>query len=338
MGRIFELRRWLRVALALSAVTGGGLISYGVVLNRYAPAACLLLLAVSCLSHMAVSRHPYRQVFVASVAGFLAALAASIDPATLIFAILLCLVLLAMCWSAALRSGAILLYLLGALPVVVMNRTLLHAAGLPLKEALVAEVPKPIAIQPLAAGTITTQSLASQPTDSEDDTDLELSGVQQVWNAVADWIGGLLEGIFGLHGVGSHFPVLMLGVLGALLVLHRNWPESTKAFAVVILLATLVQVLAYSPKAATSASYGAPWFVSLSPLLMFWGGAWLKRPHRPQSWVLAGVTLALSVTVALVGMSNPMPRQGYHSYSVAEALTRMFRQTPVEEHLPPRLK
>src|SRR5580693_3883987 len=49
MGRIFELRRQWRTALAAAVVFGTGLISYAVVLNPHVPAAVLVLAAAGCL-------------------------------------------------------------------------------------------------------------------------------------------------------------------------------------------------------------------------------------------------------------------------------------------------
>ena len=61
LARMFDMRRPLRLLLALSAVVGAGLVSYGVILNYHVPAAALLLFAVACISHLAVARKPVPQ-------------------------------------------------------------------------------------------------------------------------------------------------------------------------------------------------------------------------------------------------------------------------------------
>src|SRR5688500_9076948 len=58
MGRLFELRRPRRALLATAVVFGSGLVSYGVVLNAHAPAAALVLGAVACVIHVAISKAP----------------------------------------------------------------------------------------------------------------------------------------------------------------------------------------------------------------------------------------------------------------------------------------
>jgi len=60
MGRLFELRRMWRMAMALAVVFGGGLISYATVLNAHAPAAAAVLAAAACLIHLGVSKAPIR--------------------------------------------------------------------------------------------------------------------------------------------------------------------------------------------------------------------------------------------------------------------------------------
>src|SRR5260370_1257356 len=56
MGRLFELKRPLRTALAAIVVFGSGLISYAVVLNSHAPAAALVLCACGCIVHVLASK------------------------------------------------------------------------------------------------------------------------------------------------------------------------------------------------------------------------------------------------------------------------------------------
>jgi hypothetical protein len=331
LGRMFELHRALRVGLGLAAIVGGGVLCYGVVLNRHAPAVFLLLAAISCISHLAVSHRPQRKLIVASVAGFLAALAAAMDPYVASFAILLSLVLLAMRWPTAARCWSVMLYFLGAAPVVALNVILLHSAGLPASMALVPREPAPSHLSFPSSPTTLATAPIRPPTllYSDEDQDAEVTGFQAVWAKVATWLGQFLEGLVGTHGILSHFPILILGLLGAVLVLHRNWTASTKAISALTLLSCLLLSLVYSFRGAgLIVSYGAPWFITISPALMLWSGAWLKRHHRPQSWVMAGLAMSFSLTVALVGMTNPMPRVGYPGYSFIEASARLLHGHP----------
>ena len=323
LGRIFELPRFLRAILGFAAVVGGGLISYAVTLAPFTLAACLMLLAVSCISHLAVTRHTFRELGLALVGGLLAALAAAIEPTALVFAILLCLPLLLMRWAVSLRIGAVILYMLGAAIVLASHLLLLHASG---QVSLFARHDAPMATPAMRIlEPLTVQPTINNPDWSGDDTDTDQTVIQRAWGSVANWIGRLLEGLIGGHGLLSHFPALALGLLGAMLILHRNWTSYTKTLALITLGAALAALLVFivvDPN--TPGSYGTPWFVCLSPLLLWWGGAWLKRPHRNQSWVMAGVVLAFSVTVGVIGMTNPTPRGGYRGYTFADATFRIL--------------
>ncbi len=321
LGRMFELRRPLRVGLGIATVAATGLITYGVVMNRHAPAAALLLAAVTCISHLIVTDHPYRDLLMSALAGFLAALAATVDPPAIALGTLLCLVLLAMRWNAATRIGAVALFLIGGAPVILLNIVLLHSIGIPLQAVFSA--PQPRGMPSLVLPTIATSNIdTATPSEFDDDRDAEPapSAIQAIWARVAEVIGRILEGAVGGHGLLSHFPILVMGVLGGILALHRNWTAATKALAAVTLFAGILLVVAFSlQEPVTGMSYGTPWFVATAPALLLWAGVWLKRQHRPQSWVMAGSVLAISVIVSLVGMTDPTPRKGYRAYSFAEA-------------------
>ena len=326
LGRMFVLHRVLRVALGLASVLATGLISYSVVMNRHAPAAALLLAAVTCISHLIVTAHPYRDLLMSALAGLLAALAATVDPPAIALGTLLCLVLLAMRWNAATRIGSVVLFLAGGAPVILLNIVLLHSIGIPLEDVFSAPQPQgmPSLILPTASAS-NIDTATPSVFDDEADTDAAPSVIGTVWARVAVVIGRLLEGAVGEHGLLSHFPILAVGVLGAVLALHRNWTAATKALAAVALFAAALLLVAFSlQEPVAGMSYGTPWFVASAPVLLLWAGVWLKRHHRAQSWVTAGCVLAFSVIVSIVGMTDPAPRKGYRGYSFAEATMRIL--------------
>src|ERR1051326_8341088 len=110
MARLFELARWKRAALAAMVVFASGLISYGVVLNSHAPAAALVLAAAGCLVHVAISKRPTVAWGWLAASGFCAALAATIEPAAVLFLVLLVAVIPAMRWKLTMRLGGEVLY------------------------------------------------------------------------------------------------------------------------------------------------------------------------------------------------------------------------------------
>ena len=180
--------------------------------------------------------------------------------------------------------------------------------------------------------------------DAEQDIDSDLSSdesfVTRGWHWLAYWIGRVLEGLIGAHGILIHYPVMVVGFLGFTLVVHRNWTGVTKTLALVSLTACTIAIVMFAIGPIEGPmSYGAPWFLCLSPMLVIWSGAWLKRHHRPQSYVLAGLALAYSMSVSLVGMSDPIPRQGYAGYSFAEAAARLTQSNaPAPRRFPATLQ
>src|SRR5688572_1885188 len=120
MGRLFELKRPIRAALGAAVVLGSGLLSYGVVLNAHAPAAVLVMCAAACFVHLAISKKPASGLWLL-VAGFCAALAATLEPAAAVFAVLLAAVPLAMRWRPTMRAGGVLLYEIGMAPPLVLH-------------------------------------------------------------------------------------------------------------------------------------------------------------------------------------------------------------------------
>mgnify|MGYP000731246932 CR=1 FL=1 len=300
MARMFELRRQVRAALALAVVLGSGMISYATVLNAHVPAAMLLLAACACFFHMEIvqkQRHSWAWL---ALAGLCAGLAATIDLPAVAFLALFAAVILAMRWPIPLRLGGVLLYLAGALPPLVV-----HAA---LVVPLTGDLGPGLHPPPTAAG--------ATPSDDEEPGAL----VKYGWRT--------FDALVGPHGLLSHFPVLAMGLLGIGAVMHRNWPTATKALALATVAGSAVVLAAFILLRAdwTQPMFAARWFVLFTPALLFWAGAWLRRPHRPHSWAIAAALLAWSIAVSVVGANNPFvpARPGHHT---ALEILRQMRQT-----------
>ena len=165
-----------------------------------------------------------------------------------------------------------------------------------------------------------------------------------MWQSLGAGIGRLAKSLLGGHGVLSHFPVLLLGVLGLTMVMHRHWPGPAKVLAAATIGGAVFLLVAYAVHRTDArdwrdAMFAARWFVVFSPLLLFWSGAWLRRPHRRVSWALAGVLLAFSVTVSILGATGPMPQGGFvdagrDRYTAAAALSRLWRPEAERETAP----
>ena len=61
--------------------------------------------------------------------------------------------------------------------------------------------------------------------------------------------GRVFAAFFGRHGVVSHFPVVLVGILGVTMVMHRHWPSTTKVLAAGTLVGGLVIILLYAFRA-----------------------------------------------------------------------------------------
>jgi hypothetical protein len=323
MGRLFELRRPWRTGLALAVVLGSGLVSYATVLNAHAPAAALTLASAGCLVHVTITNRRMHGSVWLIVAGACAALAATFEPAAIVFVVLFAAVVLALRWTPFQRLAGLVVFLAGAsVPlaahVALVQRTtgnvwqgsgLAGGSGL----AVPAEVTGPFS-----------SPLNAEPRTLNPDYDEEQEP-DSVWRSFWTGAGRVATAFVGPHGVLSHFPVVLIGILGVTLVMHRHWPATTKVLATATLAGAGTIIVVYALRAMdwTQAMFGTRWFVVFLPLTVFWSGVWLRRRHRPVSWALAGVLLAFSMVVSLIGATGPIPRDGFNVYTAAGAVRNL---------------
>jgi hypothetical protein len=319
MGRLFELRRPWRTALGIAVVAGSGLLSYSVVLNQYAPAAVLILASAACLIHVAAMNRDDRRAGWFASAGGCAALAATIDPAASVFLVLFFFVIPAMRFSPLRRLVGMWLFILGALPLLC-----LHAAwNIPVTGTMI-----PATVQPLIYHN--SPPITPPPAEFDDDD----ATPPTIWTAIGGNVVWLLTATVGDHGVLSHFPVMIVGLLGIGAVMHRHWPSETKTLAGATLIgAVLIIVLYRAAKIDWSAAmFSCKWFILFTPILLFWSGAWLRRAHSQAGWILAGVALAFSLAVGVIGATDPTPPRGYDSYTAAGAVARLMQPNSLDEN------
>lgn len=311
MGRLFELRRPWRTALGFAVVAGSGLLTYSVVLNPYAPAAALIIAAAACLIHVAAMNREDRRAGWFALAGGCAALATTLDPAAGVILILFMFAIPAMRFSIGRRMAGIFIYLIGATPVLA-----LHAAW---------NIPVTGDVVPASVHSFFRTRAPIAPVSRLDEFDDEPQR-RGFWDTLGSNIVWFTTATIGAHGVFSHFPVMILGVLGISAIMHRHWPTSTKMLAGATAAAGVLILLIYRAGKVewANAMFATKWFVTFSPILLFWGGAWLRRPHQSRSWVLAGIALGMSVIVGIIGATDPTPRRPFNHFTAAQALQRLF--------------
>jgi hypothetical protein len=326
MGRLFELGRPWRAGLALAVVLGSGLISYATVLNAHAPAAALVIASAACFIHVTITNRRMHGSVWLLLSGACAALAATFEPAAVVFVALFGVVVLALRWTAFQRLAGLMVYLLGAAVPLMLHVTLVHrttgdlwqGSGLALHGAG----------QNMPAEESGQSSLPNPDAPEEDEPE-----PQSAWRAFWSTTGRVLVALVGRHGVLSHFPVVLLGILGVTMVMHRHWPSTTKVLATGTVVGGGIIIVLYALRAVdwSRAMFGTRWFVVFLPLTVFWAGAWLRRQHRPMSWALAGALLVFSMTVSLLGATGPLPREGFHAYTAAGAVRNMHALEPDTE-------
>ena len=329
MGRLFELPRRRRSLLAAIVAFGSGLVSYGVVLNAHAPAAALVLGAAACIVHVAIARRPGVTSGWIAIAGLCAALAATIDPAAVVFLAIFALAIPAMRWRWPMRLGGILLYALGVAPAILLHGALLKPITgeivLPAWHQQFAPQPQITTSAQLAAATMSPSSPGRD--DTADDAALVSAAW---WTQLGRNLARLLSAFVGDHGIFSHFPVVLLGLFGVAAVMHRHWPATTKILAAGTLAGACAIIIARCIITPTGPGpmFGPQAFVLFLPLTLFWAGAWMRRHHHPIKWTLAAFLLFFSAAVTIIGATDPYPRDGYDHYTAAQAMAKLINPPP----------
>jgi hypothetical protein len=336
MGRIFELRRQWRTALAAAVVFGTGLISYAVVLNAHVPAAVLVLAAAGCLVHIISSENPSRGGAWLVLAGFCASLAATIDLSASIFLLLLIPVIPAIRLPTALRIGGIILFLFGATPPILLHASLtVPLTGDLLPGGLHTElaIHRRMLIDEQAIDAAPDGPDGYQTSDLADDPDAN-PPPPTFWQKITRELGSFAWALIGEHGLLVHFPVVILGIAGMFAVMHRHWPLTTKILAADSAVAALIAIIVFSLSryGPATAAFGNRWLIVFLPFLFFWAGAWLRRPHKAPAWAIAAILLTFSTLVSLIGATDPMPAGGYSKYTAISALKDLVNTPPPVVH------
>jgi hypothetical protein len=350
MGRLFELSRPWRAGLAVAVVAGSGLLSYAVVLNPHAPAAVLVLCAAACLVHVSMTKLPRRGIGWMTLGGACAALATALDPPSGFLGLLLLLVIATMRFPLTYRAAAIFAFLLGAAAPIAVHATWAyplngeiipgfnHARFVMLgnrEEAPISTATRNAAAAASSSSAARTASpgaalLASEHLPAaEIDADDVISPPSR-WDTFGQYAGWLSVAFVGAHGIFSHFPVMILGILGVLAVMHRHWPHTVKMLAGASIVGAVLVISSYATslsewRGGGGAMFASRWFVVFLPFLLFWAGAWLRRSHTPLVWTATAAVFAFSTVVSLVGMTQPYPPDGYDRYTPAQALQRLVQ-------------
>ncbi|MBC7784504.1 MAG: hypothetical protein H7144_11760 [Burkholderiales bacterium] len=315
MGRIFEIRRGWRMLIALACVLATGWFSYCVVLLPYAPAAALVVMAAASIIHLVTAKKPALAVGWIVAGGFCAALAAAIEPTALWSLLLMPVLILAQPHPWRVRLSGVLLLIAGAAAPIALHMSInppitgdflpprLHADFF---DQSLMPVAMPVSIS----------------VSGDDVEPLDASS----WVIIGRAINRLITLTIGSHGILSHFPVLLIALGGAVIILHRHWTRPIKWLAGGTILAMLGLILINTGTRTQVGElmFAAPGLLATLPILLLFSGAWLRRRHHKLVWVLAGIALSISVGITMIGATAPAPPGGYSGYTAAEAVARLL--------------
>lgn len=305
LGRVMALRRLYRTLLALLAVMGSGLLAYGTYINPIAPAAVLLMLAVACVMHMVANAAPQRDGGWLLLAGLSAGTAACIQPVLALPAVCIGILIFAIRWSRGWRIAGLALFLTGFAPPLAADAMLTADAPLQLSRLMTNTEP--------TARVLTV----------DDEEFGETRSLAVAAGRILIQLGYVLIGPFGVL---SHVPLVGVGVVAGIMVLRRNWPGATKSLAG-LTIGALVWCVASEAIAGPwkhERPFGPAGSAAVLPLLVLIMGIVLHSRWRP-GWVAVIAILALlSCGVSLLGAASPMLRGGYETYSVYEAMMRLW--------------
>jgi hypothetical protein len=143
----------------------------------------------------------------------------------------------------------------------------------------------------------------------------------------------LVDGVLGPHGILSHFPIVLIGVGGVGAVLHRHWPLPTKVLAMISLISAIVIVIVYVTSGANweQPMFSVRWFIVFMPLLVYWCGAWLRKPHPVVMWIAAAVLLVFSMLTTILGATAPFTFSKDGQYTAYIAAKQLIKPPPVTQ-------
>lgn len=314
MGRAFELRRSWRMVLALAGVLGTGWFSYAVVLMPQALSTSMVVLGIASLWHVASSKKPLLAIGWLMPGGLCAGIAAVIDLNAAWVLVLLPIGVLTLVAPWRIRLLGLLLLVGGFASPVALHATINPAITGDLLPASYHQSSFLQNLEPI----IIPLGEEIEPIDAS------------IWVSIGRAFNRAIVLLVGSHGIFSHFPVLVIGMTGALMILRRNWGRTVKVVVSGVLLAIIGQIaLLMSSRDTPASSFASVELLTLLPILMLFASAWLRRRHSPLTWTIAGVALGISVAITLVGATHPAPADGYTRYTPVEAIQRLIHPSPI---------
>ena len=278
-----------------------------------------MLASAACLIHVTITNKRVHGSVWLILSGACAALAATIDPAAVVFVLLFGAVILALRWTPAQRVGGLLVYLLGAAGPLLLHAALVAAHHRQRLAGLRARPRRDRRGQ---------SARRRRPSDVSVDIPRPKSRTRKTepsrrrWQPLWARLGRVAAAFVGRHGVLSHFPVVLLGIIGVTMVMHRHWPSTTKVLASATLAGALVIILLVR-RCGDRLDAGDVRHAVVRRLPAADGllGRRLAPPPAPRRrrgcWPACCWRSAWSVS--LLGATGPLPQEGFSRYTAAGA-------------------
>ncbi len=212
------------------------------------PAAVLVLCAAACLIHVNTTKLPRRGLSWMLLSGACAALATALDPPAGFLGLLMILVIVTMRIRVRYRVAGTIAFLIGAsaddraarrLVVSDQRRSDPPASRGETRDERTRERRVIVFVEPAARRRRTCRcwrrrayprATSATRTAPELDAD-DVIAPPSRWSVVERCLTSISGALRRRPGCFSHFPVMIVGILGVLAVMHRHWPHTVKMLA-----------------------------------------------------------------------------------------------------------
>lgn len=125
----------------------------------------------------------------------------------------------------------------------------------------------------------------------------------------------------GSHGILVHFPLLVAGVIGGVMIVRGHWPTHVRILATLVL-AWLAVALAFSVlviDANRGQMFALRWGVTFSPMVLFLGGVLLRRNLSTVRRLSLATLAVVSIAASVIGAKLPLPAGRFQNITVVDA-------------------
>lgn len=332
--RLLELSRMKRSVLALAAVACTGLLPYGTVVSPQPMAAFLAAGSMACVVQAVLSNPPPLGLGWILLGGLLAGTGSTVHLSAVAFSGALGLSLLAMPWRRRLRVLSLGTFVLGSVLPIAVHRILLlpyadshHPAVWCVEQVLLPQGGEGWGGKQESGG-----ERNGGERDGARDVDPEAQEeTHPKWDAAVEVLESLGLKLVGPHGLLSHFPIVVLPLVGVAVIQFRYWPKATRALAAASLVGVVVPlgVSVWAAELPGEEMFGPAELIPILPVFVLWTGVlirpgWAGRATTLSNPIMAWTVGGVSLLISVIGLLHPYPRGGFEGYAPVALLRETF--------------